>query len=68
MGKDSHSVPVTVTVHTHQPAAHPGGHLPFTGAPIEALTASGLLLALCGAAVVSTVRRRVPPRTTEGEP
>ena len=63
--KDTATVPVTVTVtvHTppHAPAPHsPGSSLPFTGAPLEALTAWGVAVTLAGAAVITTVRRRRP--------
>jgi hypothetical protein len=59
MGHDSQTVPVTVTVHLppHHPG-HPGNPLPFTGAPVEALTVAGLLLGLTGAAIVTAFRRK----------
>jgi hypothetical protein len=61
--KDTKTVPVTVTVHAqpHAPAPHhPGSSLPFTGAPLEALTAWGVAITVAGAAVVTTIRRRRP--------
>jgi hypothetical protein len=61
MGRqDSQTVPVTVTVHLrpHHPAGHPGGPLPFTGAPLDAIAAIGLLLAAAGAAALTCVRRK----------
>ena len=64
MHKDSQTVPVTVVIHArpHTPAAHhsPGSSLPFTGAPLEALTAWGVAVTVVGAAVVTTMRRRRP--------
>ena len=63
MHKDSQTVPVTVVVHAHAhvPASHsPGSSLPFTGAPLEALTAWGVAITVVGAAVVTTLRRRRP--------
>ena len=59
--KDTQTVPVTVTVKAHpqQPASHqPGSSLPFTGAPLEALTAWGVAVTVVGAAFVTTLRRR----------
>jgi hypothetical protein len=59
--KDAQTIPVTVTVHArpHAPAPHgPDSPLPFTGAPLEALTAWGVAITVVGAAVVTTVRRR----------
>ena len=62
--EDTHTVPVTVVVHSrpHTPAVHhsPGSSLPFTGAPLEALTAWGVAVTVVGAAVVTTLRRRRP--------
>ena len=61
MHKDTQTVPVTVTVaaRPHAPAPHqPGSSLPFTGAPLEALTAWGVAITVVGAAVVTTLRRR----------
>ena len=61
MHKDTQTVPVTVTVpaRPHAPAPHhPGSSLPFTGAPLEALTAWGVAITVVGAALVSTLRRR----------
>jgi hypothetical protein len=63
---DTQTVPVTVTVQVrpHSPAAHkPGSSLPFTGAPLEALTAWGVAITVIGAAVITTVRRRREPRS-----
>ena len=62
---DAKPVPVTVVVQArpHVPATHhssPGSSLPFTGAPLEALTAWGVAVTVVGAAVVTTVRRRRP--------
>jgi hypothetical protein len=67
--KDTQTVPVTVTVSVHArphaPAPHgPDSTLPFTGAPLEAVTAWGVAITVVGAAVVTTVRRRrVAPRS-----
>jgi hypothetical protein len=65
--RDAQTVPVTVVVHArpHVPAPHrPDSSLPFSGAPVEALTAWGIAITLVGAAVVTTVRRRrVAPRS-----
>jgi len=61
--KDTKTVPVTVTVHAHthaRPPKGPGSSLPFTGAPLEALTAWGVAITVAGAAVVTAVRRRRP--------
>lgn len=61
--RDTRTVPVTVTVtaQTHAPAPHhPGSSLPFTGAPLEALTAWGVAITVAGAAVATTLRRRRP--------
>lgn len=61
MRKDTQTVPVIVVVpaRSHGPGAHaPGSSLPFTGAPLEALTAWGVVIAVAGAAVVTTGRRR----------
>ena len=68
MHQDGQTVPVTVTVHSrpHTPAAHhhqPDSPLPFTGAPLEALTAWGVAITVVGAAVVTTLRRRAQPRS-----
>jgi hypothetical protein len=67
LNKDNQTVPVTVTVHVrpHAPAPHrPDSTLPFTGAPLEALTAWGVAITVVGAAVVTTVRRRrIAPRS-----
>lgn len=63
MQKDAKTIPVTVVVHAHPHAPaphHPGSSLPFTGAPLEALTAWGVAITLAGAAFVATVRRRRP--------
>lgn len=63
MRNDTQTVPVTVTVHSrpHAPAPHhPGSSLPFTGAPLEALTAWGVAITVVGAAVITTVRGRRP--------
>ena len=64
MRKDTQTVPVIVVVHArpHTPAVHhsPGSSLPFTGAPLEALTAWGVAVTVVGAAVVTTIRRRRP--------
>ena len=59
MGEDSQTVPVTVTVQLprQHPAGHPGGTLPFTGAPFDVMATAGLLLGLAGAALVAAVRR-----------
>jgi hypothetical protein len=62
---DSHTVPVTVTVAVHsRPQApaphHPGSSLPFTGAPLEALTVWGVAISVVGAAVITTLRGRRP--------
>ena len=58
--RDGQTVPVTVTVHQphNLPVGPPGGRLPFTGAPLDAIAAFGLLLATSGAAVMTAVRRR----------
>ena len=66
MRNDSSAVTVTVSVHTrpHAPTPHhPGSSLPFTGAPLEALTAWGVAITVAGAAVITTVRRRRMPRS-----
>ena len=66
MRHDTQTVPVTVTVQvrSHAPAPHhPGSSLPFTGAPLEALTAWGVAITVAGAAVITTVRRRRTPRS-----
>ena len=65
MRNDSSAVPVTVTVSVHtRPQApaphHPGGSLPFTGAPLEALTVWGVAITVVGAAVITTLRGRRP--------
>lgn len=64
MRYDAKPVPVTVVVHTrpHSPVTHhsPGSSLPFTGAPLEALSAWGVAVTVVGAAVITTVRRRRP--------
>jgi len=66
--KDTQTVPVTVTVHAHthaRPPKGPDSTLPFTGAPLEALTAWGVAITVAGAAVITTVRRRrVAPRSS----
>ena len=65
--KDTQTVPITVTVHARPqaPVPHrPDSSIPFTGAPLEALTAWGVAITLVGTAVVTTVRRRrVAPRS-----
>jgi hypothetical protein len=61
--RDAKTVPVTVVVHAqpHAPAPHhPGSSLPFTGAPLEAMTAWGVAITVAGAAVITAVRRRRP--------
>jgi len=63
---DTQTVPVTVTVQVRSRAPaphHPGSSLPFTGAPLEALTAWGFAITVAGAAVITTVRRRRTPRS-----
>jgi hypothetical protein len=59
--QDSQTVPVTVTVHL--PRHHPSnpGDLPFTGAPIEAFTAAGVVLGLTGALLAAAFRRKSRP-------
>jgi hypothetical protein len=65
--RDAQTVPITVVVpaRPHAPAPHrPDSSLPFSGAPLEALTALGVAITVVGAAVVATVRRRcVAPRS-----
>jgi hypothetical protein len=68
VNQDTQTVPVTVVVqarpHTPAPPSEPGSTLPFTGSPLEALTAWGVAVTVVGAAVVTTVRRRrVAPRS-----
>ena len=69
MHQDGQTIPVTVTVkarpHATVPHAHqPGSPLPFTGAPLDALTAWGVAITVVGAAVLTAVRRRrVAPRS-----
>jgi len=59
-GRDDQTVPVTVLVH-----AKPHGSLPFTGSPVEQLTALGVVATVVGAAVVATVRRRSTSRAVD---
>ncbi|HET7530045.1 MAG TPA: hypothetical protein VFJ98_03695 [Mycobacteriales bacterium] len=56
---------VTVPARPATPVQHqPDSSLPFTGAPLEALTAWGVVVAAAGAAVAMAARRRRPtPRS-----
>ncbi len=68
MGNDAATVPVMVVVApavgpvhhpvSRPPTAGPPSHLPFTGAPIDALTSIALALAVTGGAIVALIRRR----------
>lgn len=78
MGNDAATVPVMVVVApaagpVHHPAHHPvsrppaagpPSHLPFTGAPIDALASIAFALALTGATLLVLLRRRSAVRMT----
>lgn len=66
---ESHTLHVVVVVPQAATPAHPQhsgppGHLAFTGAPIDVLTAFAVAATVAGAAVVTATRRRARPRPT----
>jgi hypothetical protein len=66
VGQDDQTVPVTVTVHLPRPSAvhPPHAPLPYTGAPVAALAALGIVFALTGSLVLALLRRTISLRSS----